>query len=311
MAYRIQEQETIDRGIKRIVGDEIELAIADLRGHTHLAQEEAIHDARKRLKKLRAVARLVRFGIGDEAYRRENQTWRDAGRLLSDVRDASVYVETLDKLKSAYANYIAADAFSTTRSSLVDRRDAILKQHLGEDNKMEQAAAKIEQSRTQVEEWNLGDRDWEAIAPGFQRIYKQGRKALQHAFENRSIENFHDWRKRVKDFWYHLRILESIWPSLMNQMQTEAKQLSDYLGDDHDLAVLRQLLVEYPKLCPDREEFEALIASIDLRRNQLQRSAKVLGDRLYAEKASAFVDRLGHYWYTWKAEQSEAIGDWN
>ena len=49
---------------------------------------------------------------------------------------------------------------------------------------------------------------------------------------------WHDWRKRAKDVWYQLRLLQDTWPDVMKAMAGQASQLSDLLGDDHDLAVL-------------------------------------------------------------------------
>jgi len=59
--------------------------------------EEAIHEARKGLKKCRAVLRLARSSIGP-VYGEGNSQLRDIGRSLSEVRDAPVLVSTLDEL---------------------------------------------------------------------------------------------------------------------------------------------------------------------------------------------------------------------
>ena len=48
----------------------------------------------------------------------------------------------------------------------------------------------------------------------------------------------HEWRKRVKDLWYHCLLLQDAWKPVMSALADEAHELSDRLGDDHDLAVL-------------------------------------------------------------------------
>ena len=48
--------------------------------------------------------RLARGALGDEAYRRENVAFREAGRRLAGVRDASVLIETLDTLEKVSGN---------------------------------------------------------------------------------------------------------------------------------------------------------------------------------------------------------------
>ena len=74
--------------------------------------------------------------------------------------------------------------------------------------------------------------------------------------------------------------------------------LSEYLGDDHDLAVLRALLLAEPSLCGGAPH--AFLRFIRQRRAVLQAEAFALGHRIYAEKPSAFTDRLGVYWKVWK-----------
>ncbi|NJK27804.1 MAG: CHAD domain-containing protein [Coleofasciculaceae cyanobacterium SM2_3_26] len=82
--YQLTTKETVSNGIKRVAQEELDRAIAQLSGQTEESHEEAIHDARKRLKKLRALLRLVRDRLGQDAYERENLCFRDAARKLSD-----------------------------------------------------------------------------------------------------------------------------------------------------------------------------------------------------------------------------------
>ena len=46
-----------------------------------------------------------------------------------------------------------------------------------------------------------------AIESGLLRSYRDGRKAFAQARREPSIEALHTWRKRVKDLWYHERLL--------------------------------------------------------------------------------------------------------
>ena len=80
------------------------------------------------------------------------------------------------------------------------------------------------------------------------------------------------------------------------------KTLSGYLSDDHDLAILRERVLEQSKRSDDGAEIEALVALIDQRRGELQVKANLLGARIYAEKPGAFVGRTEHYWQAWRSE---------
>lgn len=300
MSYRLKQNEKLSNGIKRIATEQIDYAIDQLTGETQNSQDEAIHNARKSFKKLRAVIRLVRDSLGASAYEQENECFRDAGRLLSDVRDAQVYVETLDKLTDYYQDYLTPQAFTEIRSALMVQRYATTGGDLAEP--MEQAADRLKQARDRIESWKISPNDWSGIASSLKRVYKHGYENFPHAYDQPTAENFHEWRKQVKYLWYHLRILQPLWPATIESATEQLKLLSEYLGDDHDFANLRQLLIEQPKLAKEPAELEALLALCDRRQPQLKLEAQFLGQRIYAEKPSDFVDRFGVYWDAWRSQ---------
>lgn len=307
MAYRLQEHESVPEGIRRIAIEQLDDALAQLRDRVADDADEAVHDARKDLKKLRAVLRLVRGAIPSDTYHQENVCYRDAGRLLSDVRDANVQIETLDDLTEHFSESVSSDAFSETRAALVVRHRQIRDRILYREGAIEQAIPMLEAARGRIEDWSRVPDDWSAFSGGLKQVYKRGYKDLPAAISEPTMENFHEWRKRVKYLWYHLRILHPIWPGMMEEMAAQTKQLSDYLGDEHDLAMLWELLREQPELAGDPTEFEALVALIDRRRTELQRSATLLGRRIYAEQPKDFRDRIQTYWQVWQVHQHRPV----
>jgi CHAD domain-containing protein len=150
-----------------------------------------------------------------------------------------------------------------------------------------------------VASWPVHHHGFSALRPGLKRVYKQGCQSFAKVFEQPSVENFHDWRKHVKCLWYQIRILKPIWPVMMDRLADELKTLGEYLSDDHDLALLRQRVLESVETSGDRVDLEALI---DQRRGELQVEARRLGERVYGEKSRAFAGRLQVYWQAWRSE---------
>ena len=101
-AYRLLAREPVAAGIKRVLTAQADDAIAQLRGESHSDSDEAIHEARKDVKKIRSALRLVRDAIGDDVWRRENDHYRDIARTLSSFRDAEILVEALDGLSERF-----------------------------------------------------------------------------------------------------------------------------------------------------------------------------------------------------------------
>jgi CHAD domain-containing protein len=263
---------------------------------------EAIHTARKAMKRLRGVVRLVRDEIGTEAYRRENEVLRDAGRLLAPARDAFVLIETLGALESRYGRMLADDAFRHTHQYLSDRHRTVLAAAVAD-----RATIATVTEATKGLKLRMGTNsdlatkveirdDFAAIAGGLRRVYGRGRRGLSLAVESQDPEAFHEWRKRVKYLRYHMESLRPLWPELIGAQAQRLDELGEALGDEHDLTVLAELLLRDEVACPDPAERWLLVALIHQRRADLRTKAVKLGRSLYAETPGGFVRRVGGYW---------------
>ena len=112
---------------------------------------------------------------------------------------------------------------------------------------------------------------------------------------SRATRALHEWRKRSKDLWYHLRLVRRAWPEVMTTTADEAHELSDRLGDDHDLVVLARDVEDARPPLTDHQ-LEHLRQLIGKRRKELQGEAFAYGERLFAEKPKRFVERIERYW---------------
>jgi CHAD domain-containing protein len=279
--YRLTRDEPVPEGIARVALGRIDNALDELGGRTDSSPEDAVHSARKDMKKLRALLRLVRGEIGDQVYRRESTAFRDAGRELAGLRDADVMIATLNSLE------------------LPEKESGPLRQAL-EAHRIRTAAGGREQAaagagdmltvaRARVADWPLETDGFAAFEEGLRRIYRRGRRNMRAARSQPTAENLHEWRKRTKDLWYHLALLEEAWPPVMQALADEAHELSDRLGDHHDLDVLLAW-------ARDHADPTAIETAVDERRLRLQADAFDYGTRLYADKPGVFVDRIGTWW---------------
>lgn len=297
MAYRIRRSKSVQASVRKIASEQIDKAIGEILNE-QLDRHETVHQVRKRCKKLRGLIRLVRPEFND--YQMENKFFRDAARELSYVRDAQSIIECFDGLLEHFRDQIDQDAFAPVRDELALRRRKIADDKIGLDNKLDEFLAKMRDARGRAAKWKINDDDFSAVEGGLAKTYRRGRKALRSAYENPNTENFHEWRKRVKYHWYHARLLRRIWPDMMNMWRSVTDELSDLLGDDHDLAVFRQTLLDDPDRFSSESDLQLLIGLIDRRRAELQAKARPLGERLFAEKPERLNSRLHSYWETWK-----------
>jgi CHAD domain-containing protein len=276
-----------------VADQQVRKAIAALSGEAGLGLDEAAHDARKRCKKLRGLLRLVRKDLGRGTYKKENARLRDAARRLSGVRDARVLVGTLDRVVEQAGDELSPDSVAGLRAVLAkEHRDQ--QSHLAEGDAIAEAVAELDRAAARVSGWPLHDRGWDSLGGGVKATFKRGRKEMAAAYREGTTEHFHEWRKRVKYLRYQLGLLREAWPGVLDAMEATADELGDLLGEDHDLAVLRErVLAEHLTSAATEQTLRRLI---DRRRQELQDRARPLGERLYADKPSRFADRLGRLW---------------
>ena len=296
MGYVFKNHERVSDGVKRIALEQLDKAIEQTQP-TVKNQDEAIHDTRVSLKKLRALLRLGRAKTNDDVFAHEDTCYRDMGRRLSEVRDTTAMIAALDKLTEHYADQLAPNAFAELRKPFIRTRR---KQQAHKNKAMAAVARMLQSARSRVTHWPIDDDGFSVLRQGLKRVYKNGRMSMAQAKAKPNVENLHEWRKRVKDLMYHVRLLNPIWPRMLEDLADELERLADYLSDDHDLAILRHtVLQQRPE---DRTQLETLVALIDQRRGELEVEAKRLGRRMYVEKPDALVRRFEVYWRAWCAE---------
>jgi CHAD domain-containing protein len=298
VSFELESGEGVEAGIRRIVDAQLENALEELRQPDRRKVDEAVHSARKRLKRVRAVARLVREELGDDVYQRENTAFRDAGRTLSEARDAAVLVQTLESLKAR----VEPAAFAAARKALVARRRAIHQRVIEQGHGLEGVSKAVDEARERVSKWQIDRDGWKALRPGLRRIYGDGRQAFKLAGRGAHEEVFHEWRKQVKHLWHQLEVVEPVWPEVIKALGDECHELADLLGKEHDLAVLREVLEKEALVAP--EDAKSVAEAVEQSRTELQQQALSLGRRVFAEKPKAFVRRIGKYWRAWQAQSA-------
>src|SRR4029453_1284835 len=157
---------------------------------------------------------------------------------------------------------------------------------------MASAAAELDAGRSRIDAMPLKGDGWDPIGPGIQRSYRRGRKRLRSVEEEASVTNLHELRKRVKDLWYQLRLIREADQPMIGALADHAHDLSDHIGDDHDLALLREEAQRRRDAFSSPADQRHLLQEIDQRRGELQFAAISLGERIYVDKPKKFTARL-------------------
>jgi len=288
MGFRLKLREPLPDGLKRVFREQVESAL-ELCRHPAKQRGVTVHEVRKHLKKLRAAMRLAIPAVGKNRHTREDHCVRKIGRLVSDLRDAQVRLQTLIQLRDETAKGPEDSPFPRIEELLSLERESFSAAFAGWQK---QAVPQLERVQARLLKWPLGDLPWKQVCGAVAKIYKRGQRGLAKTIEEPEPENFHAWRKRVKDLWYQFRILQPLNRVVLTEMARDAEVLGELLGREHDLNFLWDRL-ETEKgdeaLCDELVQLEKLIRK---RGKRLRTNALELGRRFYAEPAKAFAKRI-------------------
>ncbi|HMH48545.1 MAG TPA: CHAD domain-containing protein, partial [Solirubrobacteraceae bacterium] len=303
---------------------QLDMAIELLDGRGGAAPEEqAVHETRKALKRLRALVGMLRPQLGEPAFARESAALRDAGRRLAGARDAQVMVATLDALLKRQPRRLRRrGGLVGLRESLVAEREQAAARALGDVVMRAEVLDELRAIRRRVSGWPLaGPDDVEALEAGLARIYRQGRRRYRKAASGKGNRGraLHEWRKRVKDLRYAAEMLDLRVPSersgagrhgprrrgrggrpaearLVRRLARRADKLAEMLGEEHDLALLTERIRAkgarggHGRL--SRRNRKTLLKLIARRRRKLRAQTLGEGARLYRRRPKRFVRRV-------------------
>jgi CHAD domain-containing protein len=309
MAYRFKLREPFADGIRRIGLQQIDRVIAQLhppklakrvRAGTaaddahESAADVAVHDVRKRFKRMRALLRLARSALNDKTYAHENARYRDTARLLASSRDQRVLLDTLTRLEN--------DATGRTKTAFAAAQrvfgHAIVDPPSPES--IAAALAQMHEGRTVIADLTVDGDGYAPMFEGLERVYRQASHAVDHAYESLTDEAFHDARKQIQHHRRHMALLVTAWPDVLAARMAAAGELAQLLGDDHDIAMMLGVLAaaDANRKSPTVLQLKSIETFARERQADLRAKSDPLARRLFAETPIAFVDRIRQYWAT-------------
>ncbi len=306
MSYALAPGESLSDGLPRVMAEEVEVARAQL-ASGQASPDVAVHEARKALKRVRAVLRLLREGLG-ERYRDEYGFYRDAGRQLSVARDSWVIADTLRQLAAASDDAATRERLTEMASEELTSGSPGLA--VFESGLAARLAAELAEGRERAVSLEVDGDAVAAVTVSLARTYGSGRGRMHEALGAAeagassgrwSAEAMHAWRRRAKDMWYQASLFAPAWETVLGALSQDLATLSEALGAHHDLAVAHATLEERE---PGLAGTEPVIRVFDGRIEELEETAARLGPRIYAEEPASFAGRVLSYWQTWHAETS-------
>jgi len=286
MGYSLSLTADLSAEVSRVERQELEQAYAEL----ETPDARAVHEARKHLKKLRALLEAVRPSLNHAAHEQRKAQLRSAADALAGARDRAALGESFDRL----ADSMSGRALDVSLDGLAKVRGLLFAGAPPEAENVSRARELLVTLLSSVEERRL-ELDVRQLVKGVADTYGRGRKRFRGLRADASGEAFHDLRRQVKHHQHHLALVEQAWPDLMAARRGEAQRLSETLGRHHDLMLLEMSLAGLPSEPDSAAALEAARLHVPLQRAELEAEALALAARLYVERRAAFGTRMAGY----------------
>ncbi|HMP01630.1 MAG TPA: CHAD domain-containing protein [Gemmatales bacterium] len=298
MPFRLRRREPVADGMKRLARAQVRLVLACLTA-SEGPEPRQVHEARQRLKRLRAALRLLRGSLPQELASRGHAICRTTARSLSASRDAAVVQRTFKRLCEsrkvarqvdvpAWERHLADVAHTLTAAvPNVTPTRPVVKPEL---------IADLEAWHEEIARWPIHAGGWRLLAGGFEHTYRAGRRARREAALRWGAAEFHDWRKRVQDRWHHVRILRGMRRPELAQLAETHRRLARLLGRDHDWAMLGDWL---NRAAGPEAERAVLKTHLTRAHDAVRRRALKLGARLWSQEPRRMEAEYHALWRAW------------
>ena len=290
MPYQLDFTQSVSSEAVQVIQQQIIKGIEEI-DSSQLSVKEKVHQCRKRCKKVRGALRLVRHSF-PAVYQRENAWYRDTARPLGSYRDADVNMDVFQRLTELHPD-LDQQSLGVIKRKLTLRRKEMVEKQLSPAKLFNQTRERFREGAERIEDWEFSssDGDWEK---GVEKTYVRAQDAMKKAFGSPSVENFHDWRKRVKYHRYHTKLLNELQPSILKGRENALGKLADTLGVEHDLSVLCETLSS-EELSVDTGRLKLVLPLINRWQTKLRMESARLGECLFWEKSDWLLNRWKQY----------------
>jgi CHAD domain-containing protein len=288
MAFRFDNDDDLPRALARVIVEQCGVA----RGHLARGgadRHAGIHDARRAIRRARAAQALLRARLGRGEWESVSADLREAGRLLSPLRDAQSMIEAIEEHLEQAGVPLDPAARRRLLAALRRRRDRIVGAGATAIAQSDAALARAAAAAGD----DVAGFDAAALAAGLALGRARLGRALRRARgAGEDADGLHRLRQCARAHWLQIELLVPAWPGLLGALAGEAKKLSQALGEERDLQMLDAWLARRRAELPGSRGVAQVRADIARLRQALRERGLRQAARLCMESPRRFGRNL-------------------
>lgn len=242
----------------------------------------SVHEARKALRRARAVLSMVSAALPKSERRALRAALQEARRSLSTARDHAVAPETL-------AGIVLSDEDRATARRVLDNAAEALPPTQELKQLLAEAATRAAAQAEALEAALPRELPWKVVVDGIKDVYAEARKARRRGKTSKAW--FHTWRRRTKELVYQLELVAEHAGQRLGAIHDEIEGIANTQSPAVDLIMLREFVNTYAQGIPV-EAVEHLRDSLESSVGELMTTARDAGRDAFSQRPKRFAKRL-------------------
>jgi CHAD domain-containing protein len=204
--------------------------------------EEVIHDVRVLMKKSRSALKLTVDQLDNESFNRDMLALRSVGRLMSSRRETCVQRKILKELKKKYPEILAQIRENEKINFLLQKPSS--DQSLSDEEKSacEQIESLLRKTGYRIRFHTMNKLDPKLLFKELEVTYYNVVDKYLICRNSPKPSNFHEFRKKAKDFTFQLYFFRPLNPSGIKALEKKLDSITQTLGKHHDLNQIIKVL---------------------------------------------------------------------
>ena len=291
MSFHLRQGHSAGSELHRVVDRQLGAAIERLENASANARRDAIHEARKHVKKVRAVLHVLHPATATRLTTAARRL-RRVNRQLGLFADAWAVLDTLEQLRQQPPQQAGGSLdIDAVRHFLIERARRMEIQ-IEAGRLQERMIHLLGRERLDVKTWP-GKATDDQVIRGVAKAHSRAAAAMRAAFTHPSAGTFHTWRQRVKTEWYLLRLVAGRCGERVDPDLRRLKALDGRLGDLHNVSTLMQVVVA--DLPGPRGSTVEVLQALRAYQRTLRRDARAMR-HVYSERPTHLAARLHAAW---------------
>ncbi len=283
--------EAVDTRLRKVLSENIREALSAVSTKGEFSKEK-IKAARKSIKKVRTLLRLLSLSIKGSWLKTEEDLLKDISRQFKGLRDIfiieEVFKEIIPLLKKEKVDCDPNEIlklFESLESETITKFQS-------DKSKLRSIIGDLQVANERLDEMLFKVSPWESIEDGLVKTYKSCHKIYKDLSKNPSNEECISLRKLVNFLFIELNFLSAYLKPEAKEFLKKVDVFSKEMGHVQDTILVFQAIKENKKQFASPEQYKNLTSFLETHQHQLVQTVREKGKLIFESSPKSFFQKI-------------------